>query len=167
MSDLIKRSDAIEAVVCHIWHLPNEVYKQFNCENIVREVVEDAIERLPSAEAVTHGRLINADALMDLLKKRKQFFVDSYGGSFHYMSEKDQARCDEINACIASIVNAPTESAETVQSGEWIETISGNGWNEWSVLKCSLCGATIEDKQNRLWEYNFCPSCGAAMKQNL
>ena len=50
--DLISKQDAIEAVVCHIWHMPNEVYRQFNCENVVREVVEDAIKRLPSAEAV-------------------------------------------------------------------------------------------------------------------
>lgn len=53
--DLIRRRDAIEAVVCHIWHMPNEAYRQFNCENIVREVVEDAIQRLPSAEAVQRG----------------------------------------------------------------------------------------------------------------
>ena len=51
-SGYIRRADAIEAVVCHIWHMPNEVYRQFNCENVVREVVEEAIQRLPSAEAV-------------------------------------------------------------------------------------------------------------------
>ena len=165
MSDLIKRSDAIEAVVCHIWHLPNEVYKQFNCENIVREVVEDAIERLPSAEAVTHGRLIDADALIGLLKKRKQFFIDSYGGSFHCMSEKDQARCDEINACIASIVNAPTESAEVVQSGEWIMKHDGVIFKRtWGV--CSCCGNTLDfDGLNAgRGDANFCPNCGANMR---
>ena len=58
--DLISRQDAIEAVVCHIWHMPNEAYRQFNCENIVREVVEDAIKRLPSAEAV-QGEWIDVD----------------------------------------------------------------------------------------------------------
>lgn len=55
MSDLINREDAIEAVVCHIWHMPNEAYKQFNCENVVRDVVADAINRIPSAEAETDG----------------------------------------------------------------------------------------------------------------
>ena len=50
MSDLIRRSDAIEAVVCHIWHMPNEAYRLFNCENVVLDVVEDAIRRLPSAK---------------------------------------------------------------------------------------------------------------------
>lgn len=50
------------------------------------------------------------------------------------------------------------------KTGEWVETVDGNGWNEWGVLKCPLCGATIEDKQYRSWEYNFCPSCGADMR---
>ena len=54
-------------------------------------------------------------------------------------------------------------SAEAVQ-GEWEKTTDGNGWNEWYVLKCPLCDATIEDKQNRKWEYNYCPNCGARMK---
>lgn len=53
-------------------------------------------------------------------------------------------------------------SAEAVR-GEWIKTADGNGWNEWWVFKCSICGATIEDKQYRSWEYNFCPNCGARM----
>jgi len=53
-------------------------------------------------------------------------------------------------------------SAEAEQ-GEWIKTADGNGWNEWWVFKCPFCGATIEDKQYRSWEYNFCPNCGARM----
>ena len=54
-------------------------------------------------------------------------------------------------------------SAEAVQ-GEWIQTVAGNGWNEWGVLKCPFCGATIEDKQYRSWEYNFCPNCRAKLE---
>lgn len=54
-------------------------------------------------------------------------------------------------------------SAEAVQ-GEWIKTVGGNGWNEWYVFKCQLCGATIEDKHYHSWKYNFCPNCGAEMK---
>lgn len=54
-------------------------------------------------------------------------------------------------------------SDDAVQ-GEWIKTVDGNGWNEWYVFKCPLCGATIEDKQYRSWEYNFCPNCGVHMR---
>ena len=53
--------------------------------------------------------------------------------------------------------------AEVVQ-GEWIKTVDGNGWNEWGVLTCPLCGASIEDKYYHSWKYNFCPNCGARMK---
>ena len=48
--DLIRREDAIEAVVCHIWHTPDETRKLFNCENYVRDIVEEALKALPSAE---------------------------------------------------------------------------------------------------------------------
>ena len=62
---------------------------------------------------------------------------------------------------IINVLNRP--SAEAVQ-GEWIKTVNGNSWNTWWVFKCPFCGATIEDKQRRSWEYNFCPNCGAKMK---
>jgi len=48
--------------------------------------------------------------------------------------------------------------------GEWIVEHMGNGWNEWSVLKCPLCGAIIEDKQYHSWGYNYCPNCGKRIK---
>lgn len=54
-------------------------------------------------------------------------------------------------------------SDDAVQ-GEWIKTVAGNGWDEWYVFKCPFCGATIEDKQCRSWEYNFCPNCRADMR---
>lgn len=63
--DLISRGQAIEAVVCHIWHSPNELYKRFNCENVVRDVVTDAINRIPSAE-LPKGDLISRRWLLDL-----------------------------------------------------------------------------------------------------
>jgi rubrerythrin len=56
--------------------------------------------------------------------------------------------------------------AEAAQ-GEWIKTVDGNGWHEWYVFKCPFCGATIEDKQSRSWEYNFCPNCRADMRGGI
>ena len=96
-ADLIRRADAIE-------EKENDGFN--TCSNNSNNV---------DADYKSHIRLIDANVLMDLLKARKRFFVDSYGG-FHCMSEKDKARCDEIDACLASIVNAPTTSAES----DWI-----------------------------------------------
>jgi rubrerythrin len=56
------------------------------------------------------------------------------------------------------------KGAHDTVKGEWIKTMSGNGWNEWSVLKCPLCGAIIEDKQYHSWGYNYCPNCGKRIK---
>lgn len=93
----------------------------------------------------TNGRLIDADALSKKLCETTIFIKD--GGVFQRM-----------------INDAPTVQADRPH-GEWIKTADGNGWNEWGVFKCPLCGATIEDKQYRSWWYNFCPNCGADMRK--
>ena len=69
----------------------------------------------------------------------------------------------EAVSCEPLDIFARNEPAEVVR-GEWIKTVDGNGWNEWYVFKCPFCGATIEDKQYRPWEYNFCPNCRADMR---
>jgi len=61
-------------------------------------------------------------------------------------------------------IDMAIEALQDRPEGEWTKTVDGNGWNEWWVFKCPLCGATIVDEQSRSWKYNFCPSCGARMK---
>ena len=99
------------------------------------------------ADYKSHIRLIDADVLKDLLKARKQFFVDAYGGSFHCMSEKDKARCDEIDACIASITNAQTVSADAVEVVRCKDCkhkyVSGNGTTQYYV--CDFMDAQYEE----------------------
>jgi rubrerythrin len=62
------------------------------------------------------------------------------------------------------VYNMAIEALQDRPEGEWTKTVDGNGWNDWWVFKCPLCGATIVDEQSRSWKYNFCPSCGARMK---
>lgn len=64
----------------------------------------------------------------------------------------------------AEAVDMAIEALQDRPEGEWTKTVDGNGWNEWWVFKCPLCGATIVDEQSRSWKYNFCPNCGAIMK---
>lgn len=45
-------------------------------------------------------------------------------------------------------------------TGEWIVERSGNGWNDWLNVTCSVCGKKFE----RTDKTNFCPSCGADMR---
>lgn len=63
MSDLISREDAIKAVC-------KECLREFDedkCEYENECGFKDAIIALPSADAVTHGRPIDADALSEKL----------------------------------------------------------------------------------------------------
>lgn len=70
----------------------------------------------------TEKRLIDANALKDKLQEHHDFFVDGVGG-FHYLTPKDKARVDEIDNCIAEIVNAPTVDAVEVSDKKLLRAI--------------------------------------------
>lgn len=77
-----------------------------------------------------------------------------------------QEDCIQVGGCnhCKEAINMAIEALKDRPQGKWIKTSDGDGWNDWYVFKCPLCGATIEDRQYRSWEYNFCPNCGAKMK---
>lgn len=152
---------AIEALFKPNYESDNEVRLAVTNRKKEKVILWDAfgeVEYYPT----TNDRLINADALILLLKARKQFFIDSYGGSFHTMSEKDKARCDEIDACIASIINAPTLQVKQREEPQpydeddfWNDRVSihdrliNASWviNEIHKNICDMCeqGIDIED----------------------
>lgn len=49
------------------------------------------------------------------------------------------------------------------EEGTWKVEMTGNGWNCWGILTCSVCGATIEDENIQI-ALNYCPKCGARMR---
>lgn len=97
-------------------------------------------------------RLINADTLIEILKRNKQFFIDAWGGSFHAMSEKDKARYDEIDNCIAEILTAPTIGPKT---GMWTHSHIGTIAEGFYCSRCGKLG----------YKTDFCPNCGADMRK--
>ena len=74
--------------------------------------------------------------------------------------EKVLIECGEVKTKLGEL-----QQTAKVAQGKWIKTVDGNGWDDWYVLKCPFCGATIEDKYYRSWEYNFCPHCGERVKE--
>ena len=89
-------------------------------------------------------RLIDADALLEELKKTGRYF---------------QAKFD--------IENAPTVEPER-QQGEWIEKVEtkqlGHGWLTTHEIVCSVCGGSGENDENIPQCWKFCPNCGADMR---
>lgn len=88
-------------------------------------------------------RPIDADALSEKLCKTTIFVKD--GDAFQRM-----------------INDAPTVSAETVPTGEWIPLVMNGEY------KCSVCGRASKS-DNAAWVnipsayWNYCPNCGARM----
>ena len=104
-------------------------------------------------------RLIDANALKEKLQGHHDFFVDGVGG-FRYLTPKDKSRVDEIDNCIAEIVNAPTVDAVEVVHGRWV--LRQDDGYEW--YECSSCRAQpLNDNVERPVLSDYCPNCGAKM----
>lgn len=99
-------------------------------------------------------RLIDADKVKSKLQQHRDLFVDAWGG-FDKMSLADKNRVDEIDNCIAEIVNAPTIEAAPVVHGRWIGPTRVDANN--NKYECSECG---------FWGvpgWAACPKCTAKM----
>ena len=97
--------------------------------------------------------LISRRMMLDKMISRKSLFSTN---QYEYMalSEVDKARADEIDNCIADLRNVPDAELER-KKGHWVDT--DNYYQRW---KCSECGYHTRDA-----EPNYCPHCGADMRQ--
>ena len=76
----------------------------------------------------TEKRLIDANVTKSKLQEHRDFFVNRWGG-FNKMPFAAKSRVDEIDNCIAEIVNAPTVDAVEVvrckNCDHWKDSVSG------------------------------------------
>lgn len=111
-------------------------------------------------------RLIDADKVKSKLQQHRDLFVDAWGG-FDKMSLADKNRVDEIDNCIAEIVNAPTIEAAPVNNnpcgfcgkfnfGDAKAEVYRHGAN--IVIASALTRFPVEE------QFNFCPVCGRRVK---
>ena len=142
--DLIKRSDAIRAI-----RSTAAQYVPFL--NGVNETLpiecEIALRSVPSAKLEIGdypNDLISRSALMEYCSNQKSKSIDN----------NDIARFPSVKA-------AQGEWIDKGWNGDWQFQTDGRG-NSWHEYECSECGF-----HNKGGKSNFCPSCGAAMKQNL
>ena len=109
--------------------------------------------------ARTSQDTISREALRQKLQDHHDFFVNAYG-NFRGMSLNDKARVDEIDNCIAMVVNAPSVTPKQ-KVGKWIDS---NIPQEKYV--CSECGGACwyYDYEGSVAKSNYCPNCGAKME---
>lgn len=100
-------------------------------------------------------RLIDANAAADKIMREIETHADEIGiGATAILIAFARALRDETDF--------PTIEAEPVRHGRWI---SLEVWFNKSILKCSVCGNTLNmDGVNAgRGDANFCPNCGARM----
>lgn len=100
---------------------------------------------------------ISREAIKQGLQEHRNFYVNAYGG-FSNLSQNDKSRVDEIDNCIAMVVNEPSVTPQRPK-GKWKRIA---GFEDCNYDKCSVCGAY------QLFYYgkpstNYCPNCGAEM----
>lgn len=105
-------------------------------------------------------RLIDADALMQSLGITN---IDCDKCAWH---DKEWSRCkrggDFEDACCA-IENAPTIEPQR-KKGEWIPEFNGKFTGGAYWFSCSKCKRIVPEVRNGGW--NFCPNCGADMRDD-
>lgn len=70
------------------------------------------------------------------------------------------------------IKEIPTADVRENVMGEWVivvektEMYDKEGEKTWgSLCQCNKCGFVLNAVEGHIGQYNFCPNCGAAMKQ--
>lgn len=98
-------------------------------------------------------RLIDADKLMRAIYHRA------------FETDEDtmwQSGCwIRYRAIEAEVKAQPTVEAEPVRHGKWTRE------NNYSAWKCSECGCKVNRAnplKGNIWNYNYCPNCGAKME---
>lgn len=110
---------------------------------------------LRSATPLTSNDCISREALRQKLEENRDFFVDAYD-SFRDMPLNEKARVDEIDNCIAMVVNALAVTPKQ-KVGKWIRV-------DEDKCKCDQCEIISFIAMYPTGDINYCPNCGAKMR---
>ncbi len=99
-------------------------------------------------------RLIDADALNDEMY-HKSFEVDNGRNVWN------SGLWIRYKIFEEAIRDAPTVDAVPVRHGKWTRE------NNYGIWKCGECGCKVNRAnplKGNIWNYNYCPNCGAKME---
>ena len=114
----------------------------------------------------TEKRLIDANALLAKFQEHRDLYAPTWE-SFKKSSFGVKSRVDEIDTCMADVINAPTVDAVEVVHGLWepvkynAHCSCGKSYGTYHYL-CSACNRIAYAQPYGL---NFCPNCGADMRE--
>ena len=101
--------------------------------------------------------------IMDKLKTESSSIRELPWGSLFYDYIVNRAVPVNDNSNIE-----PISEDQTIDNliPHWIIELRGNGWNEWTNITCSHCGATFEHILN-IDYYKVCPKCTSPMNSEF
>ena len=120
--------------------------------------MQSGIKRTSCAiyKAPTKSGYIQVEDAIKEMKKQYDLFSDDY----HAPHRHGVADCIEI------IKDIPTADVRAVVRGHYIGDYDGyaDGAPVYDIWSCSACGCVFEDWDEKP-TYNFCPNCGADMRE--
>ena len=71
--------------------------------------------------------------------------------------------CLPGDSCVAyeKIKSLPAADVRPMESGKWELTTLDDGYGEYQLYQCDKCGELTAQRRN------FCPNCGAEMKEDV
>ena len=128
-----------------------------------RELIDRAVKALEAELATTSKLVASEDAISrssikQKLQEHHDFYVKAYGG-FSNLPQNDKSRVDEINACIAMVVNEPSVTPKQ-RTGHWILVSDGIFGGYWTCSECLM----HKRMSGRL--DSFCSCCGVDMRES-
>lgn len=72
----------------------------------------------------------------------------------------DTGYFDGLNSAVAMLNKAKTVDAEPVRHGKWTRE------NKYGTWECNVCGCKVNRAnplKGNIWNYYYCPNCGARM----
>lgn len=123
----------------------------------------------------SHGRLIDADALMEYCSNQKTKTISNNDiarfPTADAVSREEYDKMKEIAKSWQDEFRNASEIANKLSAnrphGEWIEEYADANGDKW--YRCSHCGerfVLIEKGEASTEPYHFCPNCEADMRQN-
>lgn len=75
----------------------------------------------------------------------------------------------QLKSAELEIGDIPAADVRTVVRGKWIQTTQPMGWRDEDCAECSVCGEDFVLDEWAMDEFtnlmNFCPNCGADMRE--
>lgn len=100
-------------------------------------------------------RLIDANARIEEIKKAYCTDCDNYGGV--------RCRACWVDDAIGMIDDAHTVDAVEVVHGHWDDSGRYQFPSGKTAIRCSICGCALSEGEYHLFNWNYCPVCGAKM----